>query len=110
LQSAAAGDDRPPDLYVVAAGISKYPRPLTLHYAAADARAPGGAADYNRDRLIHLSEADRCVWGRVRQLSGGQQDPVTGRPTGVRSFPLAGVQPPPRAPAADKKDPPRAKD
>jgi WD40 repeat protein len=63
-----------------------------------------GAADYNHDRIIHLVEADRYVWGRVRQLSSGLQNPVTGRPPGVLSFPLSGVQPP-GTPAPDKKEP-----
>ena len=46
-------------------------------------------ADFNRDRVIHLHEVDRYAFYRVRQLSGGMQTPVTGRPSTIRSFPLA---------------------
>src|SRR5438067_2350327 len=45
-----------------------------------------GRADFNRDRLIHLHEADVYARARVRQLSRGEQNPVTGKPPGVRSF------------------------
>ena len=48
----------------------------------------GGRADFNRDRTIHIHELDYYAKLRVMQLSGGRQNPVTGRPSGVRSFPL----------------------
>ncbi len=48
-----------------------------------------GKADFNRDRVIYLHEVDAYALLRVRQLSGGQQNPVTGRPPTIRSFPLA---------------------
>jgi WD40 repeat protein len=48
-----------------------------------------GRADYNKDRIIHIHEVDAYAFFRVRQLSGGQQNPVTGRPPNIRSFPLA---------------------
>jgi hypothetical protein len=51
----------------------------------------GGRADFNHDRLVHLHEADVYARFRVRQLSRGQQHPVTARPPTVRSFPLAGL-------------------
>jgi uncharacterized caspase-like protein len=73
------------------------------YFTRALLEALSGAADYNHDHIIHLVEADRYVWGRVRQLSSGLQNPVTGRPPGVLSFPLSGVQPP-TSPTPDKKD------
>jgi uncharacterized caspase-like protein len=53
--------------------------------------ALNGRADFNRDRLIHLHELDFYARVRVRQLSHGLQNPTTGRPQTIRSFPLAGV-------------------
>ena len=50
-----------------------------------------GKADFNKDRLIHLHELDTYAAARVRQLSRGTQNPVTGRPPTIRSFPLAGL-------------------
>ncbi|MCI0463352.1 MAG: caspase family protein [Gemmataceae bacterium] len=50
--------------------------------------ALGGKADFNRDRIIHIHELDAYAFLRVRQLSRGQQNPVTGRPPTIRSFPL----------------------
>ncbi|HYT90993.1 MAG TPA: caspase family protein [Gemmataceae bacterium] len=49
-----------------------------------------GKADFNRDRVLHIHEVDAYALLRVRQLSGGRQNPVTGRPPTIRSFPLAG--------------------
>jgi hypothetical protein len=57
--------------------------------------ALNGKADFNRDRLVHLNEVDVYARFRVRQLSRGQQNPVTGKPPTVRSFPLAGLNPRP---------------
>ncbi|MBV8678774.1 MAG: caspase family protein, partial [Planctomycetaceae bacterium] len=48
-----------------------------------------GAADYNKDQVIYLNELDNYVSDRVKELTQGQQHPVTARPTSVRSFPLA---------------------
>ena len=47
-----------------------------------------GRADFNRDRVIYIHELDFYAKLRVTELSGGRQNPVTGRPSGVRSFPL----------------------
>jgi WD40 repeat protein len=47
-----------------------------------------GKADFNHDRMIHVHEVDLYASLRVRQLSQGRQNPVTGRPPNVRSFPL----------------------
>src|SRR5262249_34262566 len=69
-----------------------------------------GAADYNRDRPIHLYEADRAISGRGRQFSSGKQKPPTGRPTGVRSSPITGVKSPLRDPARNQEAPAKAKD
>jgi hypothetical protein len=54
-----------------------------------------GKADFNHDRVIHLNELDVYARARVRQLSQGHQNPVTGKPPTVRSFPLAGLNPRP---------------
>ncbi len=75
--------------------------------------ALGGKADFNRDRLLHLNEVDFYARLRVRQLSGGEQNPVTGRPPGIRSFPLAGIglRPPrEKPPAPEPEKPPPAPD
>jgi hypothetical protein len=48
-----------------------------------------GKADFNHDGLVYLHEADAYAALRVRQLSGGRQHPVTGKPPTVRSFPLS---------------------
>jgi WD40 repeat protein len=45
-----------------------------------------GAADYNKDGLIQLTELDLYVDNRVAQLSKDEQHPVTAKPTTVRSF------------------------
>ncbi|HKB41159.1 MAG TPA: caspase family protein, partial [Gemmataceae bacterium] len=47
-----------------------------------------GAADIDHDRIIYIHELDYYSTWRVRELSSGQQNPVTGRPAGVHSFPL----------------------
>jgi WD40 repeat protein len=52
--------------------------------------ALSGKADFNHDHLIQVHELDRYACLRVRQLSRGQQNPVTGRPPNVRSFALTG--------------------
>ena len=48
-----------------------------------------GKADFNRDGYIYLHEVDLYANQRVRELSEGEQNPVTGRPPNIRSFPLA---------------------
>lgn len=48
-----------------------------------------GKADYNKDGLVYLTELDLYVDNRVRELSKDQQQPVTAKPTTIRSFPLA---------------------
>jgi hypothetical protein len=47
-----------------------------------------GKADFNHDRFIFIHELDVYSALRVRQLSKGQQNPVTGKPPAIRSFPL----------------------
>jgi WD40 repeat protein len=56
--------------------------------------ALSGRADFNNDRYIYLHELDFYAYNRVRQLSDGAQNPTTGRPTHLRSFPLAKVKSP----------------
>jgi hypothetical protein len=48
-----------------------------------------GKADFNKDGVIYLSELDTYVTDRVKELSKGQQHPVTAKPTSIRSFPLS---------------------
>ena len=48
-----------------------------------------GKADYNKDGSVFLSELDTYVTDRVKELSKGQQHPVTAKPSSIRSFPLA---------------------
>jgi uncharacterized caspase-like protein len=48
----------------------------------------GGAADLNKDGIIYIHELDYYAALRVRQLSGGKQHTTTGRPPGIRPFPL----------------------
>lgn len=48
-----------------------------------------GKADTNQDGVVYLNELDLFVSERVKELTGGNQTPVTARPATVRSFPLA---------------------
>jgi WD40 repeat protein len=49
----------------------------------------GGKADLNGDSIIYMHELDYYAGIRVQQLSRGQQTPTTGKPPGIRSFPLS---------------------
>ncbi len=51
-----------------------------------------GKGDFNKDGYIYLHEVDYYTYLRVRQLSGGEQNPTTGRPPHLRSFPLAKIE------------------
>jgi WD40 repeat protein len=48
-----------------------------------------GKADYNKDGFVYIHEVDYYASRRVRELSDGAQNPVTGRPPSIRSFPLS---------------------
>jgi WD40 repeat protein len=48
-----------------------------------------GKADLNKDGVVYLNELDTYVTDRVKELTQGQQHPVTSKPTSIRSFPLA---------------------
>lgn len=48
-----------------------------------------GKADINGDSVVYLTELDNYVSERVKDLSRGEQHPVTSKPTTVRSFPLS---------------------
>jgi hypothetical protein len=50
-----------------------------------------GRADFNGDGIVYISELDVYATLRVSQLSGGMQNPTTGRPPTIRPFPLAAV-------------------
>jgi len=51
-----------------------------------------GKADLNGDSYIYIHELNYYAGQRVQQLSGGKQNPTTGRPPGIRTFPLAKAQ------------------
>jgi uncharacterized caspase-like protein len=48
-----------------------------------------GKADANKGGTVYLNELDTYVTDRVKELTRGQQHPVTAKPTSIRSFPLA---------------------
>jgi predicted Zn finger-like uncharacterized protein len=48
-----------------------------------------GLADVDGDGVIYIHELDLYATARVRQLSGGRQNPTLGRPQSVRPFPIA---------------------
>jgi uncharacterized caspase-like protein len=48
-----------------------------------------GQADLNKDQVIWIHELDAYAAKRTQQLSGGEQNPVTGRPPTIKSFPVA---------------------
>lgn len=50
-----------------------------------------GRADFNKDGVVFIHELDVYATLRVNQLSGGRQNPTTGRPPTIRPFPLASV-------------------
>jgi WD40 repeat protein len=54
--------------------------------------ALAGRADFNKDGYIYIHEIDYYTSQRVRQLSDGRQNPATGRPQHLRTFPLAKVK------------------
>ena len=54
--------------------------------------ALSGKGDFNKDRYIYLHELDYYTYLRVREMTGGAQNPTTGRPPHLRSFPLAKIE------------------
>jgi WD40 repeat protein len=48
-----------------------------------------GKADRSPDGAVYLSRLDAYVTDRVKELTRGQQHPVTAKPTSIRSFPLS---------------------
>lgn len=48
-----------------------------------------GKAEKTADGAVYLTALDAHVARRVKQLSKGQQNPVTGKPTSVRDFPVS---------------------
>ena len=50
--------------------------------------ALSGKGDYNGDRVIHLKELDLAVTEGVKNLTKGEQKPVTYTPANLPSFPL----------------------
>ena len=43
----------------------------------------------NKEGVVYLTDLDAYITDRVKELTKGQQHPVTAKPTSVRSFPLA---------------------
>ncbi len=58
-------------------------------FAQAFSEAISGRADDNKDGTVHWRELAKYMNQRVPQLSGSKQRPISERPRGVRSFPLA---------------------
>jgi uncharacterized caspase-like protein len=52
-----------------------------------------GAADYNKDGYIHLSELVLYVETEVERMSEGRQRPAVGKPPTIPSFALGKVSP-----------------
>ena len=48
-----------------------------------------GHGDVDGDGVVYIHELDMYATARVVQLSGGTQTPTTGRPPGIRPFPIA---------------------
>ncbi|VTU02086.1 wd40 repeat-containing protein : WD40 repeat-containing protein OS=Singulisphaera acidiphila (strain ATCC BAA-1392 / DSM 18658 / VKM B-2454 / MOB10) GN=Sinac_0055 PE=4 SV=1: WD40: WD40: WD40: WD40: Peptidase_C14 [Gemmataceae bacterium] len=48
-----------------------------------------GKADFNKDGVVYMHELDTYATLRVAQLSSGRQNPTTGRPPTIRSFPIS---------------------
>jgi uncharacterized caspase-like protein len=48
-----------------------------------------GRADFNRDGVVYLNELEYYAALRVKQLSGGQQNPTMGRPPTIKPFPIS---------------------
>jgi WD40 repeat protein/Zn-finger nucleic acid-binding protein len=48
-----------------------------------------GHADIDQDGIVYIHELDLYAGARVRQLSGGLQNPTVGRPPSIRPFPIA---------------------
>jgi WD40 repeat protein len=48
-----------------------------------------GAADFNRDKTVHLHELAFYAKLRVRQMSRGMQNPTVGRPLSFRTFAMS---------------------
>jgi uncharacterized caspase-like protein len=48
-----------------------------------------GHGDVDQDGIVYINELDLYSNVRVRQLSGGRQNPTVGRPPGIRPFAIA---------------------
>jgi WD40 repeat protein len=59
------------------------------HFTVAIVEGLAGAADSNNDGSVYLHELDSYVTDRVKELTVGQQHPVTAKPASIRSFPLS---------------------
>ena len=56
-----------------------------------------GYGDIDEDGVVYIHELDMYATARVRQLSGGSQNPTLGRPSAVRPFAIAKPENPLRA-------------
>ena len=63
------------------------------HFTLAVNEGLSGKADINKDGSVYNHELDQYVSDRVKELSRGQQHPVTGKPVGLRPFPLSKMKP-----------------
>ena len=55
-----------------------------------------GHADIDGDGVVYIHELDMYATARVRQLSGGRQNPTLGRPQSIRPFVIAKPDNPPK--------------
>ena len=62
-----------------------------------------GHADIDKDGVIYTQELERYASVRVAQLSKGTQTPITGRPSGIRPFPIATIDQKPLGGVPEKK-------
>ena len=51
-----------------------------------------GQADYSKDRLVSIAELETYLSDRVKELSKGQQKPVSAKPKAVEDFKIAQVK------------------
>jgi DNA-directed RNA polymerase specialized sigma24 family protein len=76
-------------LYGVVRNVARRFESRPVRAAAALPDVEARKADYNQDGVVYFHELDGYVTERVKELSKGQQHPVTARPTSIRSFPLS---------------------
>jgi WD40 repeat protein len=68
------------------------PQTMAGFFTRAVADGMAGAADFDKDGIIYLHELDRYVRMRTQEFSNRKQNPTTGRPPELHSFPLVRVK------------------